>query len=431
MRYEWKLPDVGEGIHEAEIIRWFVREQDQVEVDQVVAEIQTDKALVEIPCPVKGVVTKINAAEGEVVRVGTVVLEFEVEAAQKEPVPAKTGTESVPSASSSLLASGQIGMVAKPLATPAIRRLARELAVNLQEVKGSGADGRITEDDVRSFANRRSEKTPQPTERQPLPSVDGLERAIQVQREPKRSASAVAAVAPMDEERIPIRGLRRAISEQMVRSKFTAPHVTGMDEADVTELVKLRRTASELAAKTGATLTYLPFIIKAVVSALKAFPYFNASVDDERGEFVLKRYYNIGIAVDTPDGLVVPVVHHADQKSILELAAEISRLTEKAHKRTLGLDDMQGGTFTISNIGSFGGLFATPVINHPEVAILATGRIARKPVALDDDTVVVRQMMPISVTFDHRIIDGGTSGRFTRHVMEHLQNPIKQFLEMR
>ncbi|BCJ85470.1 dihydrolipoamide acetyltransferase family protein [Effusibacillus dendaii] len=417
MSYQWKLPDVGEGIHEAEIIRWLVKEGDTVETDQPILEMQTDKALVEIPSPVKGKIVKLHAAERDVVRVGTILVEFETnqQTPNSENQTTQTETAQTPASVSNQSQQTAPTPAKRALATPAIRRLARELGVDIQTVKGTGAGGRVTEEDVRSaVASQVShplKNTPPLADRQPFAYTSDRE-------------------AEQLEERIPIQGIRRVIAEHMVRSKFTAPHVTSMEEVDVTELVKFRKKAADMASKKGIKFTYLPFVIKAVVSALKEYPFFNASIDDEKGQIVVKRYYNIGIAVDTPDGLIVPVIKQADRKSLLELADEISVLTEKATHRKLDVSDLQGGTFTISNIGSFGGYFATPVINHPEVAILATGTIARKPVILDDDSIIGRHLMPVSLTFDHRLIDGGMSGRFTKHIIQYLQDPTLMFLEM-
>ncbi|WP_245784047.1 2-oxo acid dehydrogenase subunit E2 [Alicyclobacillus macrosporangiidus] len=220
------------------------------------------------------------------------------------------------------------------------------------------------------------------------------------------------------------------IAERMVQSLHTAAQVTGMDEADVTELVAFRARAAAEAEALGVKLTYLPFIIKAVISGLRAYPYLNASLDDARGDIVLKRRYHIGIAVDTPDGLVVPVIRDADRLSLLELARAIEDLSERARKRTLTVAELQGGTFTLSNIGSFGGMFATPILHHPQVAILATGRVVRRPMFDAEDRVVPRHLMPVSLTFDHRVLDGADATRFLRHVVARLERPERLVLEL-
>lgn len=408
MLYEWKLPDVGEGIHEAEILKWHVKMGDDVAVDQVMAEIQTDKAVVDIPSPVAGEVVGILAQEGELVRVGTVVIQFET---------ADRGSDRKPRASVNAprdvaqpRSTTTVAIGSRALATPAVRRLARELKVDIQRVEGHGEHGRVLAEDVRRYGEA------------PPPASPG-EPVVKVAH-PALAGSLGA------ETRVPLRGIRRTIAEHMVRSKFTAPHVTNMDEVEVSALVTLRSEAKALAESQGIKLTYLPFIIKAVVAALKHYPDLNASLDDEAGEIVLKHYYHIGIAVDDPAGLLVPVVRDADKKSLFDLAREIQVLTDKARAHTLTPAEMSGGTFTITNYGSFGGMFATPVINYPEVGIFGTGRIQKRAVVLDDDTLGVRPVMSLCLTFDHRVTDGGTAGRFTNQVMEYLHRPTTLFMEM-
>lgn len=413
--YEWKLPDVGEGIHEAEIIKWLVSPGEVVKADQPILEIQTDKASVDIPSPVAGQVAEILSQEGDLVPVGTVVIKFHqaegtdvVHAGDQEiradappvpmeaPIPAKvvTGRSS-----------------RRALTTPAVRKLARELGVDIQAVPGTGENGRVLGDDVRQYAQGGGVS---PSESSPS----------------TRSTGVLLGSQSEEEVRIALRGTRRAIAEHMVRSKFTAPHVSTMDEVEVSDLVALREQMKERALQESVKLTYLPFIVKAIVGSLKRFPYLNASLDDARHEIVLKSYYHIGIAVDDPEGLVVPVIRHADQKSLLELAREIKDLTERAHQRTLSRAELSGSTFTITNYGSFGGLFATPVINYPEVAIFGTGRIQKKAVVLADDQIVARPVMSVCLTFDHRVVDGGMAGRFTNQVMRYLNRPGELFLEM-
>ncbi len=412
--YEWKLPDVGEGIHEAEILKWHVAPGDEVGVDQVILEIQTDKAVVDIPSPVHGRVAGILAAEGDVVRVGTVVINFAVDGdaqttlrGEPAPVVAAPPTASAP-------VSPSASKPRRALATPAVRKLARDLGVDLQKVQGSGDNGRVLAEDVRAFGEEPSLAKAPPAEK------------------PARAVEAAKAPASGSEVRIPLRGIRRSIAEHMVRSKFTAPHVTTMDEVEVSALVALRNEMKATAAESGVKLTYLPFVIKAVVAALKRFPYLNASLDDNTEEIVLKSYYHIGIAVDDPDGLLVPVIRNADQKSLFDLAREIHDLTERAHAHTLTRDELGGSTFTLTNYGSFGGLFATPVINYPEVGIFGTGRIQKKAIVVDQSTdeIQARPMMSVCLTFDHRVVDGGTAGRFTNQVMRYLNRPMDLFLEM-
>ncbi|CAB3390889.1 dihydrolipoamide acetyltransferase family protein [Kyrpidia spormannii] len=453
MIYQWRLPDVGEGIHEAEIVRWRVQPGEVVTADQVLLEVQTDKATVEIPSPVAGKVVEVHGDEGQVVPVGTVLVEIETEEGQ---VPGLRGVAAANGMAAASATSGVVGRESerrvppgspgtgngfqRAKAAPVVRRLARELGIDINQVPGTGPGGRVLEEDVRAFAARGGDRdlgvgTPGPEvqvgEGSPETGAQTLSTAELKGQEavsPVGAREAEGSFAPgqdADEQRIPLRGVRRVIAEHMVRSKFTIPHVTGMDEADVTELVAFRRQVEESAAEGQVKITYLPFIVKAVVAGLKAYPYFNAVLDDERREIVVKRRYHIGIAVDAPDGLLVPVVHDADRKSVLEIAEEIEELKEKARSGSLSPDEMRGGTFTISNIGSFGGLFATPIIHYPQAAILATGKIVRRPVMLEDERVVGRWMMPISLTFDHRIIDGAAATRFMGYIMQLLGNPMQ------
>ncbi|NMP21105.1 dihydrolipoamide acetyltransferase family protein [Sulfobacillus harzensis] len=407
--YEWKLPDVGEGIHEAEIMKWHVAPGDSVAQEQVIVEIQTDKAVVDIPSPVAGRVKAVLAQEGDVVRVGTPVIEFDTDAAVSSETPAAPSEEPVSQPAPASSPAVPPGGNKRVLATPAVRKLARELGVDIQAVTGSGEHGRVLKEDVRAF-----KESPRP---QPAPSAP---------------VAPVAQETLGNEVRIPLRGLRRTIAEHMVRSKFTAPHVTTMDEVEVARLVALREQMKVRATEEGVKLTYLPFIIKALVAALKRFPYLNASLDDEAKEIVLKPYYHIGIAVDDPEGLIVPVIRDADKKSLMELAREIQDLTERAHAHTLSRDELTGSTFTVTNYGSFGGLFATPVINYPEVGIFGTGRIQKKAIVVNPETdeIQARPVMSVCLTFDHRVVDGGTAGRFTNQVMRYLNQPTDLFLEM-
>ena len=278
------------------------------------------------------------------------------------------------------------------LATPATRKLARDLGIDLTLVTGTGPGGRVTDEDVKS--------------------VKTVGKPI----------IASATTAQGLEGRVPLRGMRRKIAERMVKSRDTAAQVTHVDEVDMTEIVQLRERANPTAEKPGVKLTFLPFMIKALIATLKQFPFLNASLDDEKDEIVLKRYYNIGIATDTEQGLVVPVVKDADHKSITELAEEISRLSGRARAGQLNLDEVQGGTFTITNVGGVGGLFATPIINWPEVAILGVHKIAKRPIVRDNQ-IVVRDMTYLSISFDHRVLDGAMAARFMNTFKEYLEDP--------
>ncbi|HEX6988241.1 MAG TPA: dihydrolipoamide acetyltransferase family protein [Bacillota bacterium] len=458
MAFEFKLPDVGEGIHEGEIVRWLVAEGDQVAEDQPLVEVQTDKAVVEIPSPVQGSVLKLHYKEGDVVDVGSVIITIGTAGEAPAVDGAQAPTEAAaPSTGSAAVAAsyraGSEGSTTAPaaapaaapadqapapaaggpngrrraLATPATRRLARELGVDINRVQGTGPGGRVTDDDVRAFAEGRQPAAAGPAAPQPIAPAPAATAPEGPRPAPALQPVIVTGETP--EERIPLRGLRRTIAERMVKSMYTAPHVTHMDEVDVTELVALRRKARAAAEARGVKLTYLPFIAKALIAALREFPYLNATLDDERQEIVLKRYYHIGIATDTDDGLIVPVVKHADRKSILQIAAEIEFLADRARQRKVDVDDLRGGTFTITNIGALGGIFSTPVINHPEVAILGVHKIQEKPVVRDGE-IVVRSILPLALSFDHRVVDGAYAARFLNRVMAYLEQPDLLFMEM-
>ncbi len=412
MVYEFKLPDVGEGVAEGEVVKWLVKEGAEVNENQPLVEIMTDKVNVEIPSPRKGTILRFMAKEGEVVKVGQVLLviaekgEGTSTAAQPTAVlstAVPTPTEAVTMAPSRVAVTQVPSKAQGVLATPATRRLARDLGVDLAMVQGTGPGGRITDDDVKRLK-------------------EGGKR-------PVAAAVAVTVAGPRGpEERVPLRGIRRKVAEHMVRSKQIAAQVTHVEEVDMTEVVHLREKANAGAEKRGVKLTYLPFIIKALVPALKQYPYLNASMDDEKEEIVLKKYYNIGIATDTEQGLVVPVVKNADHKSITQLAEEILKLSEKARAGQLTLDEIQGGTFTITSVGGIGGVFATPIINYPEVGILGVHKITERPVAKDLQ-IQVRHMTYLSLSFDHRVLDGAIAARFMNTIKQYLEDPKLLLLE--
>lgn len=406
MAFEFALPDLGEGITEGEIVRWLVQEGQRVKEDQTLVEVETDKAVVELPSPRAGVILKILFQEGQIVKVGqTLVLIGEEGEAVPEAV--KVAAEA-PAAEAKAAKAGEATRKGLVLATPATRKLARELGVDISQIEGSGPGGRITAEDVKAFAAS-------------LAKVKEKEK-VEVAEKP-------AAVKVGLEERVPLRGIRRRTAEKMVQSKYTAPHVTHVDEADVTELVKLREELKPLEGEYGIKLSYLPFIIKALIPALKKYPYLNASLDQEKEEIILKRYYNIGIATATEDGLIVPVVKDADKKSIIQLAREIENLVEQTRTRKISLEDLRGGTFTITNYGSIGGLFGTPIINYPEVAILGIGRIQQRPMVKGEE-IQLRHMLYLSLSFDHRVLDGAVAAEFTNMVIRYLENPKLLFMEM-
>lgn len=384
MPFEFVLPDMGEGITEGEVREWRVKEGDIIEEHQIVLEIETDKAVVEVPSPKKGKVLKINEkTEGEIIKVGEVLMTIVEEG------------EAITETKKSVSVVGTLPEEEEEiLAAPAARRLAKELKVKLESIKGSGPGGSITEDDVM----RASEKF-------------------------KKNEDQYGKV-----ERIPIRGLRKTIVKNLITSQRTTAFVTGMEEADITDLWSLREREKRSLLEKGIHLTFMPFFIKSVQHALTEHPLLNAAVDEENFEIIVKKYYNIGIAVDTPDGLIVPVIKDVDRKTILELAEEIQDLGKKARDRKIKIEEIKGSTFTISNYGNFGGTFATPIINYPDVAILGTGRISEKP-WVKDGKIVIRRILPLSLTFDHRVTDGVDSARFLTKVKNYLEDPASLFIE--
>src|SRR5467141_2875182 len=409
MAREFKLPDIGEGVHEGEVVKWFVKEGDPIRENDPVVEVMTDKVTVQIPSPVTGKVLQLRAKEGEVVKVGSTLIVFGEagEAAPSNPAAARATVAPLAPAKSSPPppppSSGEA------LAAPAVRRLAKELNVSLGALRGTGPQGRITEDDV-----RKSAQTPAMT---PKPATS-------------LAPPAAVSVRPAQggEERIPIHGLRKRIFEKMAKSNVTAAHFTYVEEVDMSQLVHLRDHLKEAAERKGVKLTFLPFFVKAILAALVEFPTLNASVDDERGEIVVKGYYNIGIATATDEGLTVTVVHDADKKGLWDLAKEIERLAAAARDKKLSLQDVQGPTFTITSLGKEGGIFATPIINWPEVAILGIHKIEKRPVVRDDQ-IAIREMMYMSCSFDHRVVDGHVGAAFVQAVRNYLEHPATIFVE--
>jgi 2-oxoisovalerate dehydrogenase E2 component (dihydrolipoyl transacylase) len=451
MAVELEMPELAESVIEGEIVKWLVKEGEHVKQDQPLVEVMTDKVTVEVPSPYEGILLKQVAPEGAVVPIGKPIAIFGKEGESiedhltKMPAPVKpaeaatpaqttpekpvappeklspskastpTGTSAPAPAAPKPRGNGQphgvsaegetavLSRFGRPLAAPAVRKLARELGVDLFHVHGSGEGGRIRREDVQRVA---SQTTPG--------------------SEPTRRVAAT--VASPEDERIPLRGLRRVIADHMVHSKHTAAHTLHVDEADLTELVAMRERAKEKAAEAGVKLTYLPFFVKAATGALKHHPYMNASLDDEKHEIILKKRYNIGIAVNTDEGLVVPVIHNADTKTIFELAADIAQLADKARNGKLSHEEISGGTFTITNVGSVGGLFTFPVINYPEVGILGTHSIQERPVVRGGQ-IVIRHMMYLSISFDHRVVDGATSALFVKDVAQSLEHPDVMLME--
>lgn len=404
-RFEFKMPDVGEGLADVEVVQWFVKVGEAVKENQPIVDVETDKAVVTMPAPATGRVIELAAKEGERVKVGSFLLAIETgggEEARRSRGAGEQGSrgeEGVTSLITNLqspISNPQSPILASPLA----RKIARDLGVRLEEVMGSGPRGRITEDDVRRHAEQK--------------------QAPVVQSPPSAESPSSPVAAPGD-ERIPVRGVRRRIAETMAESVRTIPQVVGFHEFDAAELVKERAYLQRYAEAAGVRLTYLPFIIKAVVEALKKHPYLNSTyVDGPEPAILLKKSYNIGIATATEDGLTVPVLHGADGYDLLELARRSEALITAARERRTTPKDMQGGTFTITNIGPAGGWFGTSIIRPPEAAIIGAGKIEDKAVVRSGQ-IVARPILPLSLTFDHRIIDGAEALAFIQTLRQLLE----------
>ncbi|MFC6939875.1 2-oxo acid dehydrogenase subunit E2 [Salinirubellus sp. GCM10025818] len=537
---EFKLPDVGEGLTEAEIVDWLVEVGDTVTEDQPVAEVETDKAVVEVPSPVNGTVREIRAEAGEMVPVGEVIITFDVEGEESgadEPAEGgETGTETEPDEASEPESAvtpieeadgdevGAEGTASaaerggRTFAAPSARRLARELDVDIGAVSGSGPGGRVTESDVRAAAEDTGESgsgdesgEPESEPRQATRRVEGgtetaastgagigdgatagpepagrertlaapatrrlareegvdlddvpteetregesfvtaeqvgqyaeAQRAAQEADVEAVSAEAggdgasapgtgaeVEATAEGEVERVPYRGIRRTIGQAMERSKYTAPHVSHHDQAVVDDLVEVRERLKPRAAERGTRLTYMPFVVKAVVAALRQHPILNSQLDEENEEILVKGYHNVGIAVATDAGLMVPVVENAGEKDMLAIGEEVNELAAKARDRSIAREEMQGGTFSITNFGAIGGEYATPIVNYPETAILGLGKLEQRPV-VEDGEVVARHTLPLSLSIDHRVVDGADAARFANTLVEYLENPDLLLLE--
>jgi len=400
MAYRFKFPDVGEGIHEGKVVEWLVREGDTVAEDQPFVKVETDKAVVELPSPAAGTVLKIYFEKGATVRVGEVMADF---GERGEKIPGSDtakddkGTADPPRAKAEPSAQPR----AKALATPHTRALARGLGVDLGSVSPSGKGGRITDEDVRKAAARTADKSPAPGATQPdSPRWDTSGR----------------------EERVRLSHLRQVIASNMALSRKRSAHVTHVDEADVTGLYSLYSQIKEELLKEGKRITLMPFFVKALVECLKEFPKFNGSVDEEKGEFIFKNYYNIGFAADTEEGLIVPVIKDAGGKSLVEIAEETRDLSEKARRRALSLDELRGGTCTITNIGPLGGIFATPIIHQPELAIVGFHAVKERPWVVEGE-IRIRKIMYVSVSFDHKYIDGAEAARFMSRLVHLLEKP--------
>lgn len=454
MSKEFKLPDLGEGIHEAQVVNVMISEGDTVTEDQMVMEVETDKASVELPVPYAGEVTSLNVKQGDTVTVGQVLLVVGGDgapAAKPAAAKAEAPKAEAPKASSapaSAVASRNVSGSHAPVtptavaeapahfdggpipAAPAVRRLARENDVDLRNVHGTGSGGRILKEDVERYVLTGSSGRAAAPSAPASSSNDGRVAAPAAPAAPMPPVGGGEALpdfsqwGPVRREAVP--QIRKAISRQMVKA-WTLPRVTHGDEADVTDLEAFRKEHGAVMAEHGAKLTITTFIMKAVAGALRQMPVFNSSFDEASGEIIYKDYVNLGMAVDTDRGLMVPVLRDADRKGLMTISKEMKEISEQARAFKLPIEGMRGGTFTVTNVGSLGGTFSTPMINYPEVAILGMGKMSEKPV-VKNGQIVVRKMMPLFLSFDHRVIDGADGARFTRLIIDFLENPLNLLL---
>ncbi|MBA4537907.1 2-oxo acid dehydrogenase subunit E2 [Bacillus aquiflavi] len=426
MAFQFKLPDIGEGIHEGEIVKWFVKEGEKLSEDDVLCEVQNDKAVVEIPSPVSGTVEKIHVKEGQVAIVGDVLvsidapgyedMQFKGEHEEEKDVKLEENKKDSHTDLGEMPEDQEQKQKQKRvIAMPSVRKFAREQGVNIHLVSGTGKNGRILKSDIEAYLSGH---------------VEANEENIPVTEEKQQEVESAAMIpeGQYPQSREKISGVRKAIAKAMVKSKYTAPHVTIMDEVDVEKLVAHRKKFKEIAAEKGIKLTFLPYVVKALTSALREYPMLNTSFEDETNEIIHKYYYNIGIAADTDKGLLVPVIKNADRKSMFNISKEINELAEKARNGKLAPNEMKGASCTITNIGSAGGQWFTPIINHPEVAILGIGRIAEKPVVRDGE-IIAAPVLALSLSFDHRMIDGATAQHALNHIKRLLNDPELLLME--
>jgi len=436
--FEFRLPDIGEGVAEGEVVQWFVKEGDTILEDAPLVSVLTDKANVEIPSPKAGRVAKIHASVGQKVKVGGLLVTIEgvgestslsgPSETGANPPNARAGTAPVPSAlagapppapraapSSSTPPPTPGSGLGRVLASPYLRRLAAERGIDLSQVRGTGPEGRITEADLGASATSpttavRGSPSDRPASAGAVPTMTSPESEVR--------------------ERVPIRGIRRVIAEHMSEAVHRAAHFTYVEEIDASELVRLRDHMSKHVEKQGARLSYLPFIVKGVVAGLKAHPRLNALMDDARGELVVQSGYHIGIATATPDGLIVPVLRRADTKSLTAIAREIQDLAERGRAGTLRREELVGSTFTITSLGALGGVLATPILNYPQVAILGVHKITRRPMYRPDGTIGPSDLMNLSISIDHRALDGFDAAQFIATVKSYLEDPHQLFAEL-
>lgn len=433
--YEFKLPDLGEGIQEGELLLWHVKEKDRIKEDDPLCDMETDKAAVTIPSPKTGVIHTLGAQPGDMVQMGQVLVTIETE----------ESTETSKSEADTL-ADNQ-DLQARAIAAPAVRRLAREMDIDINQVPATGPGGRVTADDLLKYdahgtdvaagsdaEAEQSSKTAETGESRTAARDAGAKSDMA-----PASGIPFLTLSPMPDfaaqgpvEKIPMRSVRKKTAARTVTSSILVPHVAHMDEADVTEVETLRRAYNDKTDDSHAIddtkehsghLTLMAFVIKAVAGLLKKYPAFNASVDTDSMQIIHKKFFHIGFAADTPRGLLVPVIKDADQHSLAALGLRIRHLAQQAKKGEIQVENLTGGTFSVTNVGAIGGTHVLPIINYPESAILGMGRVAKKPV-VKDDVVQIRQMLPLTLCFDHRVADGARAARFVRDLVEMLEDPM-------
>jgi pyruvate dehydrogenase E2 component (dihydrolipoamide acetyltransferase) len=417
MRYIFNFPDIGEGIQEGKILEWYVKKGQRVNSGESLVKMETDKVVTDIPSPKDGEIVNIYGQVGEVINVGDPLVELEIEDKDlKEPpevvvaekgfgvvgtIEAADDTAFLPASKEGFTESEEIVKPRKKsLATPVARAMAKDFGIDINKISGTGPGGRVMKKDILQFREN-------------------------IQSEVVKSSPDIAEIPKI--EYADLSQLRKTIAKKMVQSKQTAAHMTVIDEVEVSELVKIRETQKAGFLEKGVRLTYLSFVLKATVKALKSFPALNSEIDLENNRMMFKKYYNIGIAVDTEDGLIVPVIRDVDQLSILKLSKKIEDISRKAKERTLTLEDMRDGTFSVTNYGSIGGTFGVPVINYPQAAILGIGRIRKMPV-VSDDNIIAGHVLPLSMSVDHRIVDGAEAARFIKKIMAYLKDPVSMLL---
>jgi pyruvate dehydrogenase E2 component (dihydrolipoamide acetyltransferase) len=436
MRYIFKFPDIGEGLEEGTIVEWHVEKGQSVKMGDSLVTMETDKVVTAIPSPRDGIIAAKFGKVGEIIHVGSALVEIDIAGVEgdaaieeaRKPDAEKTVVEAVEeegagvvgtleiAGNSMVLSASREGVNSekatatrerKVLATPVARAVAKEMSIDINMVNGTGPGGRVTKEDILNFTKESSKAKPLTSGSNENTKLSSPQRRVEVE---------------------PLSQIRKTIAKNMLQSKHNAAHMTVFEEVEISELERIRGKYKEIMQKEGVKLTYLAFIVKATAMALKKFKALNSEMDNEGGNIIYKRYYNIGIAADTEKGLVVPVIWDADKLSVKEIAKEIIVLSDKAREGKLTLDDMKDGTFTITSYGSIGGLFAVPVINYPQAGILGVGRINKKPV-VKDDSIVPGLVLPLSLSVDHRIADGGETARFINTIMGYLSDPVSLLMD--